>query len=67
MKNHRKKQTYRNKINLKPGNTIFATMYIHNRSVTTLTLATGNGVHGFVMDEEGGLNILKEYGGFLTI
>lgn len=38
---------------LAPGNTMLAAMYILYGPLTTLTLTTGNGVHDFVLDENG--------------
>lgn len=38
---------------LAPGNTMLAAMYILYGPLTTLTLTAGNGVHDFVLDENG--------------
>ncbi|MBE0521679.1 MAG: fructose-1,6-bisphosphatase [Candidatus Methanoperedenaceae archaeon] len=45
---------------LVPGNTMLAAMYILYGPLTTLTFSTGNGVHDFVMDENGEFNLKAE-------
>ena len=44
---------------LSPGNIMIAAMYILYGPLTTLTLTTGNGVHDFVMDENGVFNLTQ--------
>jgi len=44
---------------LEPGSTMLAAMYILYGPLTTLTFTAGNGVHDFVMDENG-VFVLKE-------
>ena len=45
---------------LEPGNTMVAAMYILYGPLTTLTFSAGNGVHDFVMDENGEFNLKAE-------
>lgn len=45
---------------LSPGNTMIVAMYILYGPLTTLTLTTGNGVHDFVMDENGAFNLTQK-------
>ncbi len=45
---------------LEAGNTMIAAMYILYGPLTTLTFTTGNGVHDFVMDENGRFNLTAE-------
>lgn len=45
---------------LEPGNTMIAAMYILYGPLTTLTFTTGDGVHEFVMNENGEFNLVQE-------
>lgn len=45
---------------LEPGSTMLAAMYVLYGPLTTLTLTTGNGVHDFVMDENGEFTLTQK-------